>query len=153
MHPEDHLSCCWLRKYWLHFHSWSYEFHIFWEGYKILRNLGNLHRRFDRYYIGQIYSGDLLQKFASFSQYMNFNGLYFEIIFESVCIKIGSFFICRGSAATSGRTPMKNFNIGLLKPSILPPYLWYCPNHWLWILANLKFNFKNNADFSNSLDY
>ena len=29
--------------------------HIFWEGHKILRNL---HRRFDRYYIGQIYSGD-----------------------------------------------------------------------------------------------
>ena len=29
--------------------------HIFWEGYKILRNL---QCRFDRYYIGQIYSGD-----------------------------------------------------------------------------------------------
>ena len=29
--------------------------HIFWEGHKILRNL---HRRFDRYYIGQIYGGD-----------------------------------------------------------------------------------------------
>ena len=29
--------------------------HIFREGHKILRNL---HRRFDRYYIGQIYSGD-----------------------------------------------------------------------------------------------
>ena len=29
--------------------------HIFWEGHKILRNL---HRRFDRYYIGQIYNGD-----------------------------------------------------------------------------------------------
>ena len=103
----------------------KFKVHIFWEGHKML---GNLHCRVDRYYIGQIYSGDLLQKFASFSQYMNFNGLYFEIIFESVCIKIGSFFICRGSAATSGRTPMKNFNIGLLKPSILPPYLWYCPN-------------------------
>ena len=29
--------------------------HIFWEGHKILQNL---HRRFDRFYIGQIYSGD-----------------------------------------------------------------------------------------------
>ena len=29
--------------------------HIFWEGHKILRNL---HDRFDRYYIGQIYGGD-----------------------------------------------------------------------------------------------
>ena len=29
--------------------------YIFWEGYKILRNL---HRRFDRYYIGQIYGRD-----------------------------------------------------------------------------------------------
>ena len=29
--------------------------HIFWEGHKILRNL---HRRFDRYYIGQIYGVD-----------------------------------------------------------------------------------------------
>ena len=29
--------------------------HIFWEGHKILRNL---HCRFDRYYIGQIYGGD-----------------------------------------------------------------------------------------------
>ena len=29
--------------------------HIFWEGHKILRNL---HRRFDHYYIGQIYCGD-----------------------------------------------------------------------------------------------
>ena len=29
--------------------------HIFWEGHKIL---WNLHRRFDRYYIGQIYCGD-----------------------------------------------------------------------------------------------
>ena len=28
--------------------------HIFWEGHKILRNL---HRRFDRYYMGQIYGG------------------------------------------------------------------------------------------------
>ena len=115
--------------------------------------LGNLHCRVDRYYIGQIYSGDLLQKFASFSQYMNFNGLYFEIIFESVCIKIGSFFICRGSAATSGRTPMKNFNIGLLKPSILPPYLWYCPNQQRIVAMNMEFNFKNKADFSYSLDY
>ena len=30
--------------------------HIFWEGHKILRNL---HHRFERYYIGQIYGGDL----------------------------------------------------------------------------------------------
>ena len=30
--------------------------YIFWEGHKVLRNL---HRRFDLYYIGQIYSGDL----------------------------------------------------------------------------------------------
>ena len=29
--------------------------HIFWDGHKILRNL---HRRFDCYYMGQIYGGD-----------------------------------------------------------------------------------------------
>ena len=29
--------------------------HIFWEGHTILQNL---YRRFDRYYIGQIYGGD-----------------------------------------------------------------------------------------------
>ena len=40
--------------------------HIFWEGHKILQNL---HRRLDRYYIGQIYGGD----FAKFyGLYMNF---------------------------------------------------------------------------------
>ena len=33
----------------------NFKVHIFWEGHKIL---WNLHRRFDRYYIGQIYSGD-----------------------------------------------------------------------------------------------
>ena len=32
-----------------------FEFDIFREGHKVLRNL---HRRFDRYYIGQIYGGD-----------------------------------------------------------------------------------------------
>ena len=35
-----------------------YKVHIFWEGHKILRNL---HRRFDRYYIGQIYDGDFVK--------------------------------------------------------------------------------------------
>ena len=30
--------------------------HNFWEGHKILQNL---YRRFDRYYVGQIYSGDI----------------------------------------------------------------------------------------------
>ena len=33
----------------------SIKVHIFWEGHKTLRNL---HHRFDRNYIGQIYSGD-----------------------------------------------------------------------------------------------
>ena len=42
--------------------------HIFWEGHKILKNL---HLRVDRYYIGQIYSGDF-QKFVASSEYMNF---------------------------------------------------------------------------------
>ena len=32
--------------------------HIFWEGHKILRNI---HYRFDRYYIGQIYGGDFTE--------------------------------------------------------------------------------------------
>ena len=35
--------------------------HIFWEGHKILQNQ---HRRFDRYYIGQIYSEDFAKKFG-----------------------------------------------------------------------------------------
>ena len=47
----------------------SSKVHIFWEGHKILQNL---HRRFDHYYIGQIYGGDL-EKFVAFSEYMNFN--------------------------------------------------------------------------------
>ena len=34
---------------------WNIKVQIFYEGHKILRNL---HRRFDRYYIGQIYGGD-----------------------------------------------------------------------------------------------
>ena len=38
-----------------------FKVHIFWEGHKLLRNL---HRRFDRYYIGQIYGGDF-SKFCS----------------------------------------------------------------------------------------
>ena len=37
------------------FHCCIPKVHIFWEGHKILRNL---HRKFDRYYIGQIYGGD-----------------------------------------------------------------------------------------------
>ena len=38
------------------FHNLSaIKVHIFWEGHKILRNL---HRRFDCYYMGQIYGGD-----------------------------------------------------------------------------------------------
>ena len=36
-------------------HTYVHKVHIFWEGHKILRNL---HRRFDRYYIGQTYGGD-----------------------------------------------------------------------------------------------
>ena len=33
----------------------TFKVHIFWEGHKFLRNF---HRRFDPYYIGQIYGGD-----------------------------------------------------------------------------------------------
>ena len=36
-----------------------HKVHIFWEGQK---NLQNLHRRFGRYYIGQIYGGDFAKK-------------------------------------------------------------------------------------------
>ena len=34
---------------------WDIKVHIFWDDHKILRNL---HRRFDCYYMGQIYGGD-----------------------------------------------------------------------------------------------
>ena len=37
------------------FTVWGIKVHIFWEGHKIWRNL---HRRFDCYYIGQIFGGD-----------------------------------------------------------------------------------------------
>ena len=40
---------------WGTFYIFDFKVHIFWEGHKILQNL---HYRFDRYYIGQIYDGD-----------------------------------------------------------------------------------------------
>ena len=43
--------------------------HIFWEGHKIWQNL---HGKFDRYYIGQIYGGD----FAKFCGPLRINELY-----------------------------------------------------------------------------
>ena len=54
--------------------KYSVKVHIFWEGHKILKNL---HRRFDRYYIGQIYGGDFA-KIVAFSEDMNFS-LRYEI--------------------------------------------------------------------------
>ena len=45
--------------------------HLFWEGHKILRNL---HRRFDCYYIGQIYGGD----FAKFCGLLRIYELYVQ---------------------------------------------------------------------------
>ena len=60
----------------LHHKSWwmvNYnaftKVHIFWEGHKILRNL---HRRFDRYYEGQIYGGDFAKFCGLLIIYMNF---------------------------------------------------------------------------------
>ena len=50
--------------------------YIFWEGHKIL---WNLHHRFDRYYIGQIYGGDFA-KFWTFSEYINFKQNLINII-------------------------------------------------------------------------
>ena len=41
--------------------STKYKVNIFWEGHKILQNL---HRRFDHYYIGQIYGGDFAKLFG-----------------------------------------------------------------------------------------
>ena len=48
----------------------SFKVHIFREGHKILRNL---HRRFDRYYAGQIYGGD----FANFCGLLRIYELYY----------------------------------------------------------------------------
>ena len=45
--------------------------HMFWEDHKILRNL---HRRFDRYYIGKDkFKVEISKNFVAFSEYMNFN--------------------------------------------------------------------------------
>ena len=51
------------------FSTKNFKVHIFWEGQKILRNL---HRRFDRYYIGQIYGGG----FAKFCGLIRIYELY-----------------------------------------------------------------------------
>ena len=57
------------------FHYWRstvYRFnkvYIFWEGHKILQNI---HHRFDRYFIGQIYDGD----FAKFCGLLRIYELY-----------------------------------------------------------------------------
>ena len=48
---------------------------IFWEGHKIL---WNLHPRFDRYYIGQIYGGD----FAKNCDLLKIHELYDQILLE-----------------------------------------------------------------------
>ena len=49
--------------------------HIFWEDHKILKNL---HRKFDRYYIGQIY------EFVAFSEYTNFKATKIDVSLISV---------------------------------------------------------------------
>ena len=41
-----------------------FKVYKFWEGHTILQNL---HRRFDGYYIGQIYSGDFAKRGTGFS--------------------------------------------------------------------------------------
>ena len=50
--------------------------HIFWEGHTIL---GNLHQRFDRYYIRQIYAGD----FTKFCGLLRIYELHFSSILVS----------------------------------------------------------------------
>ena len=50
-----------------------FKVHTFWEGHKIL---WNLHHRFDRYYIGQIYGGDMY--FIMFDWLHEFSRVLFE---------------------------------------------------------------------------
>ena len=60
----------------MHHHFHEIKFYIFWEGHKILRNL---HRRFDPYYIGQIYGGvfskicGLIRKYELYKMYERLN--------------------------------------------------------------------------------
>ena len=75
--------------------------HIFWEGHKILRNL---HRRFDQYYIGQIYSGD----FAKFGGLLRIYELYCWGCGVVISKKIVAYF------PKSGHVKRKYWNI--LKP-------------------------------------
>ena len=65
------------------FNNFLFKVHIFWEGHKILRNL---HRRFDRYYIGQIYGGDfakicgLLRIYELYLKFLSY--LYLKCIWD-----------------------------------------------------------------------
>ena len=53
--------------------------HIFWEGHKILRNL---HRRFDRYNIGQVYGGDFAKICGLLRIYELYWFLYLSTIYD-----------------------------------------------------------------------
>ena len=66
-----------------------YKVHIFWEGHKILQNL---HRRFDRYNIGQIYGGDFAKNCGLLRIYELYSTFDFSILAKNSRIKIDFLF-------------------------------------------------------------
>mgnify|MGYP007025462761 CR=1 FL=1 len=87
--------------------------HIFWEGHKILQNL---HCKFDRYYIRQIYGGD----FAKLRGLLRIYELY-----QYLCSLICYLFKENNPALSSTiKTNQKSFSISFMKGKIFKK--WFC---------------------------
>ena len=113
-----------------------HKVHIFWEGLKVLRNL---HRRFDHYYIGQIYSGDfakfcgLLRIYELYIVFWadNFFGVFKTEMLRSTDIIYLSILFCLQVVCISGRWifDRRNFVFALFIVN-LDRLIWHIIGTW-----------------------
>ena len=98
-----------------------FKVHIFWESYKILRNL---HLTFDRWYIKDKSKVEISQNFVAFSEYMNFTSGSFTLLI----------FLCKTKIFWTGN----NFLVRSKGQFYSEKWKVWAKESWKWMVWMLK---------------